>query len=67
MLEIIGPVLAGAGAVGIPLLTFVLKLQGRLVTLETWREVTEQYRNGFERRILEKLDALEEYLRKGGP
>lgn len=62
MWELIGAVIGGAATVGVPLVGWVLKLQGRLVALETWREIYEDHFERFESRILQVLDRIERKL-----
>lgn len=62
MLEIIVAALTAAATVGLPMLGWVLRLQGRLVALETWREISEGYWTKLEQRIFDALERIESKL-----
>ena len=62
MWELIGAAIGAAVTVGVPMAGWVLKLQGRLVALETWREITSGHWKEFEDRILRTLDRIESKL-----
>lgn len=59
MTDLILSALAAAAGVGVPMLGWVLKLQGRVVALETWREIYQEAFERFEARILTTLDRIE--------
>jgi hypothetical protein len=54
--------LGAAGGVGLPMLGWVLRLQGRITALETWREIYEDHSERFQARILQVLDRIENKL-----
>lgn len=64
MWELIGAALGAAASVGVPLLGWVLKLQGRVTRLETWQEITSSHWAEFERRVLDKLENIEQLLHR---
>ena len=62
MWELFVTALGAAATVGVPLVGWVMKLQGRLTALETWREITSGHWREFEERILRTLDRIESKL-----
>lgn len=46
----------------LPMSGWVLRLQGRLVALETWREALADRLDGFEGRVLDTLARIENRL-----
>jgi len=51
-----------AAAVTVPLAAWVLSLQGRLSSLETWRQMYAESSKSFEERILRALERIENKL-----
>lgn len=61
-MEYVISALGAAAAVVVPLLAWVLKLQGRIVALETWREISQSQFAALEERIMAALERIEDRL-----